>query len=106
MRVKKDKLLRFIRSKEMLTFPEIEDFFRKTGVDYQGDTAIRGKMPEGKVLWYGWNRKTARAFLELYNDGKIFLYANEEAPSPPPRGGKSEIDYDFFRSVISSKELR
>ena len=103
MRVQKKDLLRFIRSKEIATFPEVEGFFRSKRFDYIGDTAMR-TTNGGPILWYGWTHKAARAFLELYEDRKIFLYRPESSPAPPPRNGKAEIDYDWIPALITSTE--
>lgn len=85
MRVQKKELLRFIREKGLTTFPEIEAFFRTKGFDYRGGTSIR--LQDGTVLWFGWTHRAMRQFMELYNDGKIFLYQSEDAPPPPPIPG-------------------
>ena len=34
MRVQKKELLQFIRSRDLVTFPEIEEFFKAKGYDY------------------------------------------------------------------------
>ena len=41
MRVQKKELLQFIRSRDLVTFPEIEEFFKAKGYDYKGGTSIR-----------------------------------------------------------------
>ena len=82
MRVQKKELLQFIRSRDLVTFPEIEEFFKAKGYDYKGGTSIR--LQDNTVLWFGWTHRALRQFMELYNDGKIFLYQSEDAPPPPP----------------------
>lgn len=102
MRVQKKSLLKFIRSKDLVTFPEIEEFFRTKGYDYKGDTAVT--LSDGVVVWYGWGHKALRAFLELYNEGKVYLYQSKDAPTPPPTCGTSEVMYKWIPVMISAKE--
>ena len=84
MRVKKDKMLEFIRKNESVTFEDMERFFESRNYAYKGDTGIiLGKSR--LVVWHGWNRKTSRAFMELVSAGKVGIYRinMSKAPIPP-----------------------
>ena len=99
MRVQKKELLQFIRSRDLVTFPEIEEFFKAKGYDYKGGTSIR--LQDNTVLWFGWTHRALRQFMELYYDGKIFLYQSEDAPPPPPiRGAQDSKTISAFISAV------
>ena len=99
MRVQKKELLQFIRSRDLVTFPEIEEFFKAKGYDYKGGTSIR--LQDNTVLWFGCTHRALRQFMELYNDGKIFLYQSEDAPPPPPiRGAQDSKTISAFISAV------
>ena len=98
MRVQKKSLLKFIRSKDLVTFPEIEEFFREKGYDYKGGTSIR--LQDDTVLWFGWTHRAMRQFMELYSDGKIFLYQSEDAPPPPIPGAQDSKTVSAFISAV------
>jgi len=98
MRVQKKELLQFIRSRDLVTFPEIEEFFKAKGYDYKGGTSIR--LQDNTVLWFGWTHRALRQFMELYNDGKIFLYQSEDAPPPPIRGAQDSKTISAFISAV------
>lgn len=102
MRVQKKELLQFIRSRDLVTFPEIEEFFKEKGYDYKGDTAVT--LSDGVVMWYGWGHKALRVFAELYSERKVFLYQCEDAPPPPPTLGTKEVKYKWIPVMISARE--
>lgn len=84
MRVQKKDLLEFIRSRECVTFEDIEAFFIEKRYDFRGDVGM-GFEPSKLVAWNGWNRRTSRTFQELLRDGKIEMehVSMSEAPIPP-----------------------
>lgn len=84
MRVQKKHLLDFIRSREFVTFRDIEDFFTEKKYDFRGDTGIVLKEAN-LVMWNGWNHRTCKAFSELVKEGKVILekVSMSHAPIPP-----------------------
>ena len=108
MRVQKDKLLGFIRSRESVTFEEIEDYFRARGFRFEGD-CHNSLEDTGRLVWHGWNRKASRALLELISEKKvgIFEVGDGDAPIPPGlRRFQGQYELIYAPVVIRQVERR
>lgn len=100
MRVRKLALLEFIRSRDSVTFPEIEAFFLGKRYKFQGDTAM---VLSGRVVWHRWSHKAAAALWKLYQEEKIDLVDDEKAPIPPPRTGEEHPGYPYRQVMIKAR---
>ena len=97
MRVQKSELLEFIRSREYVTFEDIEEFFTEKRYNFRGGTDLVFR-PSKLVAWTGWSQRAGRAILELWGEDKIVFdsVSMSEAPIPPAfrnTKGLSEMNY-------------
>lgn len=101
MRVQKKALLEFVRSRDAVTFEDLEALFKEKRYDYQGDTGImtgRSRL----VLWHGWNHRTCKLFYELVAEGKLLLYSTSmnRAPVPPAFRSITKLSQAEFVPVL------
>lgn len=101
MRVQKKALLEFVRSRDTVTFEDLEAFFKEKRYDYQGDTGIMTGSSR-LVLWHGWNHRTCKLFSELVAEGKVILYSApiNRAPVPPAFRNITKLSQAEFVPVL------
>ena len=105
MRVQKSELLKFIRSREYVTFEDIEEFFTEKRYNFRGGTGLIFR-PSKLVAWNGWNHRAGKAFLELWGEDKITLehVSMSEAPIPPAfRNAKGLSEMNFVPIHIKAR---
>lgn len=106
IRVRKDRLLRFVQERGAVTFEDLESYFEAQGYNFRGDAAIFTRHSK-LALWTGWNRKTAKLFMELVAEGKLELFnpGMASAPAPPAfRGITGLSQADFLPVIIRAKK--
>lgn len=88
-----------------MTFEDLESYFETQGYNFRGDAAIFTRHSK-LAIWTGWNRKTAKLFMELVAEGKLELFSAglANAPAPPAfRGITGLSQANFIPTIIRAQ---
>lgn len=70
----KEKLLSFIKANPRTSFSEIENFFEREHVDYQGGFSIEAGGTN-IIFWDGWSHEAVELVLSLVHSGEVTFEA-------------------------------